>query len=83
MIPVAVVLPFLKANWKIIVVGVVIAATAYAAYRIYDAGGDAREDAIVVESEKTVNEVEDAKDEIRSHRPDRRAVIDSLRKGTF
>lgn len=70
-------------NPKIVAAIVAAALLAGFVWYIYDEGGDAREDKIAVEVIKTEREVQHEKDRIRNNRPDRRAVIDSLRNGTF
>jgi len=70
-------------NPKIVAAIVAFIAVVFVVWYIYDEGGDAREDKIVVEAAKTEREVQHEKDRIRNNRPDRRAVIDSLRRGTF
>jgi hypothetical protein len=83
MIPFALVIPFVKANPRLVayVVGAVVMAVV--AYKVYDAIGDARENQIVVKAVETEREVQVEKDRIRNNRPDRAAVIVSLRNGTF
>lgn len=54
---------------------------AVAVVKVVDIIGDVREDKITVVAAKIERKVQDEKERIRSHRPDRDAVIDSLRRG--
>lgn len=70
-------------NLKIaIAIGLAVAVLAGIAY-VYHAGGQAREDKITVKAGKTEGEIQDEKDAIRNHRPDRDGTIARLRSGTF
>lgn len=81
MIPPSVILAI--KNPKIILAIVAVVALLGVVWYIYDEGGDAREDKIVVESINIERKVQDEKAVIRNNRPDRAGVIDSLRRGSF
>lgn len=70
-------------NLHLILGGLAVVAVLGAAAFLYHAGGESREDKITIQSAETVETVMERKNEIRNNRPDRAAVIDSLRRGTF
>lgn len=70
-------------NPKVIAAVVTVVALVAVVWYIYDEGGDAREDKIVVEGAKIERKVQHEKAVIRNNRPDRAGVIDSLRRGDF
>ena len=68
-------------NWRIVAGGIGVLAMLYGVYYIYDKGGDSREQIIKNDAIKIERKIENEKDKIRAHRPDRYIVIDRLRHG--